>query len=152
METIQNLEKETVIGLQSLCKLCHDSSEGYRTAAESIDHAQMREAFLSVADKRRVARDELAGMLGTSHESIPEGGTALGKVHRWWLDIRGSLNGGNEEVVLIEAIRGERTIEDEYEDVLKKTMGSPANATLHAQLEGVKSSRKTLESLKELSD
>ena len=55
-----------------------------------------------------------------------------------------------DEVVLIEAERGEGAIEDAYEDVLIKTAGSPVNELLQRHLEGIKSSRRRIERLREM--
>ena len=52
--------------------------------------------------------------------------------------------------MLIDAERGERAIEDEYEDVLIKTAGSPVNQLLQRHLEGIKASRRRIERLKEM--
>lgn len=149
METVHDLNKDTVDGLQSLCKLCHDSAEGYETAASELETDALKNAFTGTASDRRGMRDEIAQMLGMSHEDVPDSGTALGSIHRWWLDIRGSVSPSEDKAVLAEAIRGESTIEDKYEDVLKDTAGSPANSVLQSQLDSIKACRKNLEALKE---
>ncbi len=149
METAHDLNDSTIDGLQSLCKLCHDSAEGYRTAADQLNASALQQAFRNTADQRVAARDDLAGMLGMSHADVPDSGTALGSIHRWWLDLRSTLSADNEDAVLAEAIRGEETIEDKYESVLKDTGGSPANRMLQQQLSSVKACRKTLEDLRE---
>lgn len=150
METIRNLNTETIKGLERLCKLNHDSAEGYLTAADEMDSQAVADTFRVTSKERERQRDQLATCLGINHESIPSGGTALGKAHRWWLDARAALNAHDDEVVLIEAERGERAIEDEYEDVLVKTAGSPVNELLQSHLEGIKASRRRIERLKEM--
>jgi len=150
METIRNLDDATIKGLEKLCKLNHDSAEGFLSAADRMDSDAVADTFRVTSKERERQRDQLATCLGVNHESIPSGGTALGTAHRWWLDARAALNGHDDEVVLIEAERGERAIEDEYEDVLIKTAGSPVNELLQRHLEGIKSSRRRIERLKEL--
>ena len=149
METIRNLDDTTIKGLEKLCKLNHDSAEGFLSAASEIDSQVLADTFRVTSNEREKQRDQLATCLGINHEKIPDGGTALGTAHRWWLDARAALNGHDDEVVLIEAERGERAIEDAYEDVLIKTAGSPVNELLQRHLEGIKASRKRIERLKE---
>lgn len=150
MESIRDLNKDTVDGIEKLCKLNHDSAEGFMDAAEKMDSQAVADTFRVTSKERERQRDELATCLGVSQESIPSGGTALGTAHRWWLDARAAINGHDDEVVLIEAERGEKSIEDEYEDVLVKTSGSPVNGLLQRHLEGIKASRKRIQRLKEL--
>ena len=64
------------------------------------------------------------------------------------MNVRSALNGGDTEVILTEAARGESSLVDAYEDVLVDTAGSPLNATLQQQLIEVKSTRDSIESLK----
>lgn len=150
METLQNLDDSTIKGLEKLCKLNHDSSEGFLTAADHMDSPAMAESFRATAQERARQRDQLATCLGINHESIPAGGTALGAAHRWWLDARAALNNHDDEVVLVEAARGEHAIEDEYKEVLVKTTGSPVNELLQRHLQGIMASRTRIERLKEL--
>ncbi|MEM8756669.1 MAG: PA2169 family four-helix-bundle protein [Planctomycetota bacterium] len=149
METTHKLNDSTVNGLQKLCKFCHDSAEGYRTAAGELASSTLVEAFGNIADSRAAMRDELVGMLGMSHEDIPDSGTMLGNVHRWWTEARSAISSTDDQAVVAEAIRGENTIEDEYKDVLKDTAGSPATNVLHSHLGSIKACRETLESIVE---
>ena len=150
METIRDLDEATIQGLTKLCKLNHDSSEGFRDAASKMDSDAVADTFRVTSSEREKQRDELATCLGINHESIPDCGTALGTAHRWWMDARSALNAHDDEVVLIEAERGEGAIEDAYEDVLIKTAGSPVNELLQRHLEGIKSSRRRIERLREM--
>ena len=69
-------------------------------------------------------------MLLLSGEDIPDTGSVLGAVRRWWMEVRGKLNGGDDHVVLIEAERAEDTIKARYEEVLAEVAGNPVNDIL----------------------
>lgn len=148
VETIHNLDDETIKGLRKLCKLNNDSAEGFKAAAEQLNNADMERAFQATAMERRQQRDEIATFIGMNHEKIPEQGTALGTAHRWWLEARSALNGNNDAVVLTEAARGEKAIEDEYVNVLQETAGSPTNELLHRHIKDIKQTRNVIEGLK----
>ncbi|MEM8756407.1 MAG: PA2169 family four-helix-bundle protein [Planctomycetota bacterium] len=152
METVRDLDKSTIDGLQKLCKLCHDSTEGYRTAASELDSEPLSEAFRNTSVDRAMMRDQLAEMLGTSHEDIPDGGTALGSVHRWWIEARTAISSNDDKAVVSEAIRGENSIEDEYKDVLSDAGDSPVSETLRAHLLSIHNCRQTLEELERMQD
>ena len=149
METVGDFSSSTVNGLQSLCKLCHDSAEGYRTAADELENSTLIDAFRDTAVDRAMMREQLAELLGTSHEDIPDGGTMLGSIHRWWIEARSAISSNDDRAVVAEAVRGENTIEDEYKKVLVDTAGSPANDVLQSHLESIKVCRDNLERLKD---
>ena len=46
-------------------------------------------------------------------------GTALGSIHKFWLDFKSVLSSDNTESILEECKRGEQYILDEMDDVLK---------------------------------
>lgn len=149
METVYDLQKDTVDGLKKLVRMNIDASKGFDDAADRIDREGFEPAFRAAADQRARFAQELQAALELSDEDVPEGGTALGLFHRCWLNVRGAINGGDEEVVLIEAARGESALVDAYEDVLTDTAGSPLNATLQQHVTAIKATRDNIEALKD---
>ena len=148
METITDLKDETVDGLKKIVKMNIDASKGYSDAADSLDDTAIETAFHDASARRSRLAADLQTALAMSDEDVPDGGTALGAFHRSWMNVRSALNGGDTEVILTEAARGESSLVDAYEDVLVDTAGSPLNATLQQQLVEVKSTRDSIESLK----
>jgi uncharacterized protein (TIGR02284 family) len=69
--------------------------------------------------------------------------------HRWWLDLRGSLSGGDAYAVLAEAERGEDKIKQMYEEVLKQTAGNPLSDVLHQQYIEVKKGHDRIRDLRD---
>ena len=149
METMTDLKDETVAGLKKLVRMNYDASKGYADAAERISCDGCESVFRTAGETRERFAAELKSALRMSDEDVPDGGSALGLFHRCWLNVRSALNGGDEEVVLTEAIRGESALVEEYEEVLVDTAGSPLNATLQRHITSVRATRDSLESLKE---
>ncbi len=149
METISTLNKDTVQGLKRLVRMNHDAAKGFADAADRVEDSGCAGVFRIASDERTRFADELMSALEISDEDVPEGGSALGLFHRCWLNARGALNGGDEEVVLTETARGESALADAYEDVLVDTAGSPLNSTLLRHIASVRATRDSLETLKE---
>ncbi len=139
METVTNLNKDTLEAVQDLIKINIDSSEGFKSAADQLENSQHLERYFQecVAERRSNA-NELARVVGSNAETPEDTGTIRGTVHRWWLEVRGALQSGDEHAILAEAERGEDAIKHRYEDLLKETAGSAVNDVLQRQYAGVK--------------
>ncbi|MEQ8316297.1 MAG: PA2169 family four-helix-bundle protein [Phycisphaerales bacterium] len=149
METITNLDKDTVDGIKSLIEINIDSSKGFETAAENIENADIAGYFHQCSTRRAQFADQLKRVVDVNNADAPESGTATGSIHRWWLSLRGTIQNGDEHAVLAEAERGEDSIKGTYEDVLKKTAGSPLNAVLTDQYASVKETHDTIRDMRD---
>lgn len=152
METVTDLDKNTIEGLKKIARMNHDAAKGFTEAADQVKGEGYESLFRIGADERKRFADELATALSMSDVDAPTEGTALGAFHRSWLNVRSALNGGDESVVLAEAIRGESALIDDYEEVLKEAAGSPLNPTLHRHLAAVREMRGRMEALKDSAD
>ena len=138
MESITNLNKETIDGIQNLISINIDSSKGFESAAEQIENQQIANYFRDCGQERRKFAGELK-IAAALNEEVPEDdGSLKGTAHRWWMNIRSTVTGGNEHTVLADAERGEDEIKHLYEETLKDTAGSPLNDVLQRQYAQVK--------------
>lgn len=149
METITNLDKDTVGGVKSLVEINIDSSKGFETAAENIENADIAGYFRQCSARRAQFAEHLKRVVDVNNADVPEDGTAKGSIHRWWLDVRGTIQNGDEHAILAEAERGEDSIKNTYESVLKKTAGSPLNAVLTDQYASVKETHDTIRDMRD---
>lgn len=149
MESLTNLDKETINGLQELITINLDSAEGFTHAAESIENRDIGMYFRRCGDRRRQFAGELQRTVGLNGTEPKDDGSVKGTVHRWWLDIRGTVTGGDEHGVLAEAERGEDAIKAKYEEIIKKTTGSPLNTVLHRQYASVKETHDTIRDMRD---
>ncbi|MEZ6242069.1 MAG: PA2169 family four-helix-bundle protein [Phycisphaerales bacterium] len=139
MPTTNTLDSKTISGLQDLIQLNIDSDEGFNAAADQLDaSSRLAMHFRECAAERRSFASELQAVVGANSERPEQSGTAKGTLHRWWLEIRGAVQDGDEHAVLAEAERGEDAIKRRYEKVLKETAGSPVNDLLQRQYAAVK--------------
>lgn len=149
METITNLDKDTLKGVKSIIEINIDSSKGFQDAAERIENADIAGYFRQCSARRAQFAEQLKRVVDLNGQDAPDSGTVKGTLHRWWLDIRGTIQNGDEHAVLAEAERGEDAIKHEYEDVLKKTAGSPLNAVLTDQYSSVKETHDTIRDMRD---
>lgn len=149
METVTNLRKDTIEGLQDLITINVDSSKGFAKAAENIENRDIASYFRRCGQRRSTFASELQRVVETNGESVSDSGTLKGKAHRWWLDMRGTIQNGDEHAILAEAERGEDAIKARYENVLKDTAGSPLNAVLQQQYASVKQDHDTIRDMRD---
>lgn len=148
-ETITQLGDKTIAGLQDLIEINIDSGKGFREAAERIENKDIASYFRRCGERRHEFASELQRIVGMNGEEPERSGSASGTVHRWWLSLRGKVQGGDEHAVLAEAERGEDAIKHKYEDVLQDTAGSPLTATLNRQYASVKQDHDTIRDMRD---
>lgn len=138
METITNLNEDTLEGIQKLISINIDSSKGFRAAAEHIENDQIASYFRDCGKERQRFAHELQVAAAINDEEPEDDGSLKGAAHRWWMNIRSTVTGGDEHAVLADAERGEDAIKHCYEKTLKDTAGSAMNAILQNQYAVVK--------------
>ncbi len=124
IETIQSLTDETLLRVNDLVRVNVDSSEGFKTAANSIRNPSIASLFREIAAQRAAFGGELANYVEMNDEEAKDSASISGTFHRWWISARGALSGGNDYAVLAEAERGEDKIKERYETVLKHLLNS----------------------------
>lgn len=135
--------------VQDLIQLNIDASEGFTAAAERVEDQRIEELFREYAAQRSTNAEELKASVAFNGEEPADSGTTKGTLHRWWLEIRGTIAGGDTANVLAEAERGEDTIKERYEEALKECAGSPITELLTAQYRGVKAAHDHVRDLRD---
>jgi uncharacterized protein (TIGR02284 family) len=85
--------------LQHLRAIICDSVAGYHKAAERARSPELKSALLSVAATRHDQFERLNEQIGGADGQIICEGTALGDLHRLWLDVTSVLAGGDLAVI-----------------------------------------------------
>ncbi|WP_299216267.1 PA2169 family four-helix-bundle protein [uncultured Aquimarina sp.] len=137
--------------LNDLLEKTYDAEKGFKKAAENTNHSGLKNYFNQKAQERYDFGHELKTELKSVGQEIEKGGSIAGSAHRAWMDVKSFLSSDNEESMLEEAIRGEKSALEEYNDVLSETTLPPTTQTVLTQqknkiLQGL-SSIKRLEDL-----
>ncbi|WP_182869549.1 PA2169 family four-helix-bundle protein [Stieleria mannarensis] len=149
LETKMNLNDTTITKLQTLIQTNLDSYQGFHEAAEQIDHAELSTLFRNLGNERSALASELQQYVEFNGQQAREEGSVSAKMHRLWIGLRGKLNGGDPQVILNEAERGEDYIKQAYEDVLKETAGGAMNDVLTNQYAKVKAGHDQIRDLRD---
>lgn len=100
-----------------------DAVKGFDNAAENAKEVGIQNYFENKARERRM-------FITTLKNSSPElelgdneiDGSAAGTAHRAWMDIKAFFSGDNDESMLEEAVRGDKSAIEEYNEVLAETL------------------------------
>lgn len=150
INTSVKLTEQVVQRLNDLIRTNIDSSKGLHEAAEVVNDPELRSRFIDLARDRQINAAELRQFI-ESHQGWVDmdGGTVLGAAHRWWLDMRARMAGGDPAVVLNEAERGEDFIKHSYEDALHETGDPSVDHLLQRQYERVRSGHDAVRALRD---
>ncbi len=152
LETIRDLNTDTLEKIKDLVRINKDSVAGFRDAAEVIKDDQIKLLFATIANQRAGFADVLNRYVMLNEDDTEITTSWRGMFHRWWLDLRGTVTGGDAHAVLAEAERGEDAIKQMYEEVIQQTAGSPLNDVLLAQYAHIMHGHDTIRHLRDLYD
>lgn len=142
MKSRQELASE----LNDVLERNYDAINGYKDAARDVENDALKEYLIKQAAERvrfgREIREEILLLGGTPTEE----GSALGFLHRTWMNFKTNLVHDNEDEVCEECIRGEQAAVEEYNELLNETELSPR---LRAEL--LEHKVKTLQAIADLS-
>jgi uncharacterized protein (TIGR02284 family) len=129
--------KSSVVSLlNDLISICKDGKQGFETAAEGLDDAELKALCLQLSKQREIfageLQDEVSQLGGTPESS----GSLAGSLHRGWINIKSAVTGNNEDAIIAECERGEDEAKEAYEKALNAYM--PANITGMVQRQYVK--------------
>ena len=151
IETTTTLQEQTLSNLRDLIRINQDSAHGFEEAAQAVKNGQLQRLFNDLAAQRARFASELKGYVEMNGQDAGDEseGSWVGQFHRWWMDLRAALTGGDAHAVLAEAERGEDKIKAMYEEVITKTTGSAVNDVLHRQYVQVKKGHDTVRDLRD---
>jgi uncharacterized protein (TIGR02284 family) len=137
---------ELAAELNDVLERNYDAVNGYKDAARDVEHAALKEYLLKQAVERvrfgKEIREEIILLGGTPTEE----GSALGFLHRTWMNFKTNLVHDNEDEVCEECIRGEKAAVEEYDALLKEVELSP-----RLRVELLEHKTKTLQAIADLS-
>jgi len=113
---------ETISGkLNELLERTYDAEKGFKKAAENTEHIYLKRYFERKSLERHNFGIELNNEVRSFGEIPEKSGSVAGTAHRAWMDIKAMFSVDNDESMLEEAIRGEKTALDDYNDVINDT-------------------------------
>jgi uncharacterized protein (TIGR02284 family) len=149
MSTDAMSNDEVVEELNDLIETCKDGEYGFRTCAEHVKSAQLRQVFTSRADECRQGATELQSLVARLGGKADTGSSVTGTMHRGWVNLKGMLSGDSDQAALDECERGEDAALARYRDAIKKSLPDDIAAVVQRQYEGVKRNHDQIRTLRD---
>ena len=116
--------------LNKLLEKTYDAEKGYQKAAENTENVVLKTFFNKKSKQRYNFGHELKDEITSFGQKIEKKGSIAGAAHRTWMDFKALISSNDSEAMIEEAIRGEKSSIEEYNDVLSETSLPTSTATL----------------------
>lgn len=137
--------------LNSLIATTLDSVEGYTEAASDSESGRFGSLFTARAGERRVVATNLQAEVTRLGGEPSQGGTALGGVHRMFLNLKAAVTGQDAQAIVNEVEAGEDHIKAKYEDALKDAeLSQPVRAAIEAGYKSVREGHDQMRDIKHM--
>jgi len=145
---------EMVNNLNELLVKNYDAEKGFKKALENSENHSLKNFFKQQAVIRSRFKTEIEKELHelNAHPKLDDG-HATGVLHRVWIDVKTALSKNDDEAVLEECIRGEKTSIKDYEEKLANSHFLPnIKEMLNKQLLEIKNTVSTIKRLEDIVD
>lgn len=133
------MDKDDVIAtLNNLIATSRDGEEGFRTCADGVKSAELKQMFEQAARRCAQAASELQAKVRALGEDPERRGSVSGSLHRAWVDIKSTITGMDAAAVLAECERGEDVARKAYEYALGKDLPADVRSMVERQYQGVR--------------
>ena len=122
--------KETIEVLNTLVEINNDRIEGYKTAGNETEQADLGMLFAEFENISRKCIAELANEIIKLNGEVTEGTTTQGKFFRVWMALKAAATGNDRKAILDSCEYGENAAQETYTEVLKNE-----NKALSSELE-----------------
>jgi uncharacterized protein (TIGR02284 family) len=109
-------KREIISVLHALIETLKDGQLGFRRAAEGVGDAKLKSLFRDYSDQRSrfaTALQTEARRFGDKQKD--NGNSAVGALHRGWMNLKSAVTGGDEHAILTECERGEDSAVEEFQ-------------------------------------
>jgi len=133
------MDNEKIVStLNELIETCRDGESGFKEAAENVKNPDLKSFFnQAAADRAQCVRELQIEVRRLGGDPEKKGSTA-GALHRAWIDIKGTLTGKDDHLILSEVERGEDSAVKAFKDALKnQSLPSSILSIVELQLQRV---------------
>ena len=121
--------QKTATAIKDLIVINNDRYEGYKTAAEEANEADLKSMFNEFSLQSKGFSEELRKFVPAGEGQPKSDETkASGKVYRAWMDVKAAVTGKDRKAILSSCEFGEDTAKKHYEEALQHTENLPPDA------------------------
>ncbi len=128
---------DVIATLNDLIETSRDGEQGFRTCADGVKSAQLKQMFQQAANRCAQAVSELQAKVRAFGGDPERRGSVSGSLHRAWVDIKSTIT-GMDEAAVAECERGEEVATKAYEDALSKGLPADVRSMVERQYQGVR--------------
>lgn len=109
--------------LRDLVTKNEDAIKGFEKAAKNAKEVGIKTYFeKKVVERMQFLRQLRAAATDLDLGSIEIDGSTAGAAHRTWMDVKAFFTEDNDEAMLEEAVRGDKSAMDDYDKAMAETM------------------------------
>ena|SRR5687768_13199752 len=139
--------EQVISTLNGLIETCRDGQEGFRTAAEAVRRAELKEFFHDCSRQRASFAGELQDEVRRLGGEPADSGSVAGSLHRGWMGLRAAATGGDDDSILEECARGEDSALAAYRAALDVDLPASVRAMVERQFAEVKKAHDLINAL-----
>jgi uncharacterized protein (TIGR02284 family) len=143
--------QDVISTLNGLIETCRNGEEGFRTAADHVKDAEVKELFRGYAEQRAEMVRELQKEVRAQGGDPEHAGTVGGAAHRGWMNLKAAVASGDESVIA-EAERGEDIAKRAYEEALNAGLPPTTLALVREQSTRVRAAHDRVRALEKASE
>jgi uncharacterized protein (TIGR02284 family) len=145
------MDRDDVIStLNNLIETSKDGEEGFRSCAQNVKNPTLKTFFEQKAERCREGAVQLQATVREMGGDPETGGSMAGAMHRFWVNIRGTISGMDDHAILDECERGEDSAKRAYEDALKEDLPGDARRVIENQYREVKTNHDRVKELRNI--
>jgi uncharacterized protein (TIGR02284 family) len=145
------MNRGDVIGvLNDLIETSLDGDEGFRTCADNVKNPSLKSFFAQKAARCREGAAQLQHIVREMGGEPETASSASGAVHRFWVNIRGTLSGMDDTAILAECERGEDTAKSVFENALRQDLPGDVRRIVERQFQEVTANHDRIKAMREM--
>jgi uncharacterized protein (TIGR02284 family) len=142
--------QETISVLDELIQTLKDGQQGFEQAAEGVKDSQLKSLFNEYSQQRSRFARALQNQVRTLGKSEPESdSSAMGALHRGWINLKSVLSGGDDHAILAECERGEDSAVEAYQKALDDDLSPDVYELVARQFTDVKAAHDRIRNLRD---
>ncbi|WP_138432874.1 ferritin-like domain-containing protein [Winogradskyella algicola] len=146
-----NNTKERSNKLNELIEKNMNAKDSYEKAIEKVDSADIKNFFKSRAEERARFVKELRSEVWENKDIPENSGNIKGELHQNWMSLKSLFSSNDEEAMLQETVRIEKTSLKEYNEVISgHAMPSPLINTLKNQKSAIETAIRSAENFENI--
>jgi uncharacterized protein (TIGR02284 family) len=130
--------EEVIDILNNLIETCKDRQYGYQSAADGVEHNELKTLFRAYSKQSGEYAAELQNEVRRRGGDPERGGSTAGWFMRGWMNLKAAVTGGDEHALIAECERGEDSAKSNYENALKELLPLDVQTLVQRQFAGIK--------------